>query len=419
MSKRRVRIVSAAAFYVSRKENAELAFSDKEFYWTGIRGSEHYPEFYLREQRVARREGKLEVRRWGHLVAEPDNPYDCFAVAVHVDSVKIGNVSASIAEYLQWYVNHFAAQNVELRVPVRIEMAKTGKYYFDPEFEENAHHRDVVLGGYVALPTLSVLDAQSSKEEAEEQLMWIWNVMPQELKNTLTDTFLAENHELMQYLRARRFRAPLAAIPNSSDPEALPPMIQGFFHDRRREVRSERQRERVAQMQEQLRIKEEARNEREARQSAREEAIAQMLQGGASITATMKHHGTTRSTIGRIASEHGIDLGNTSSGLNAANLAASQGRVERCIAAAELADSGVSPIEVARRLTLGRSTAPNMISDGRFYLDPHRNTTRLARAIDAALDQASLEGLSKSIRRRAMSDARVLRSMHPTLLPEQ
>ena len=29
MSKRRVRIVSAAAFYVSRKENAELAFSDK------------------------------------------------------------------------------------------------------------------------------------------------------------------------------------------------------------------------------------------------------------------------------------------------------------------------------------------------------------------------------------------------------
>ena len=55
MSKRRVRIVSAAAFYVSRKENAKLAFNDKEFYWTGVRGSEHYPEFYLREQRVARR----------------------------------------------------------------------------------------------------------------------------------------------------------------------------------------------------------------------------------------------------------------------------------------------------------------------------------------------------------------------------
>lgn len=409
-----VDLIGAEAYERSPWDHSDLDFENTDFFWMGIRGTNFRPQYVLEQQALARHRGKRELKAHAHLVAEPDNPHDPLAVAVYSDARQhIGYVGAHIARNLHWHVR-------------RIE--QTGSAAFTRillKFNEEPPHDDYDYDDYedldlpeawIALPTFRRLERLGHWDEAERQLFRIWTEMPREVRHSLVGTFLDQNTELMKYLRSVRTSAPLAAIPDSDDPGALPPQLRSFFLDRRPEIRSEKVQEKSEKRLLELQAKQRKKEAKEREKRVLSDAIAEMLLAGASRSRIESELGTSAYTISRVAKERGLTNSLGAPGMNIASLRAAEGRVKRCLQAAAMADEGLIYSEISSALGIGPSTVKDLVADGRFYQNPNRNASRLRQAVTAHNDPETLSALSKKQLQRTKADIRVLRDRHPHLL---
>lgn len=390
MSEKKVVGVEA---YLRPLGDRSLSLDETYFFWAGVRSADYFPSYHRERKRLARQRRVRELRDWAVLVAEPENDYDPFAVGVYSGGVQVGYVAATVAEFMHWHIRQFEVRGIRLVVPLLLtygpqpgdedDFDEDGRSWFGDIYSD-----DYPSGTWAALPTLQELDKHSDWDAAEKQLFEIWDKMPKRIQHSLVGTFLEQNTELMDYLKSARRDAPLAAIPYSSDPGALPPQVRGFFLDRRLEVRLEKERLRRQAMDE------------------RNQAIASRVGEGHSVNAVAEQFGLSETTVRRVAKEKGVVPAPSAT-------AASLARAERCRRAASLADSGKTIAEVARTLDVSSGTAQSLVTDGRFYQDPSRSWDRLALAQGVASGEKPPGGASSWARRRSRTDARILASLFP------
>lgn len=378
-------------------------FDKVDFYWAGIRSTGYFPKYYRQVDVMMKRARVQEWRTWAELVPEPENDYDPLAVAVYSETnVQMGYVGESVARYLHWMLQHLEVCGFVVVVPVLIV---TGDV---PDgWEEENEELDPSV--YMALPTFQVLERHMRRDDADAQLHELWEKTPPDIQDSLVGTFLDQNATLMSYLRSVRETAPLAAIPDTDDPSALPPQLQGFFHDRRHEIRDRRARECLEQQ-------EIAAKEKRLRTSARDDAIALMIREGSSRSEMVRKLGTSVSTIERVARQRGLTLSKVYGGDNDYSSRLAGERIERCLAAAGMADDGEPYILIGRVLGIAPQSVKRLVADGRFYRNPEKYPDRLQTARSVASRPASEESMTKNQKQRVRGDIRALRARNPTLL---
>lgn len=358
-------------------EKADLDWDDKVSFVTGIRGNAYHPEAYKDEA--------LRGEVWFELVPEPNNPHDPHALAVDLHGVRAGYVGANMAAYYQWLVR--AANG-------------TGMRCFTPGFIE------APTSTWLVLPTLKVAEDVLDAPNLEQRLRAIYDGLPRELQELIEgDGFHPSDSTAAELWKYRSLETSL--FPTRPDPESYSWGWSRVFNT----VRLERN-ERQAEARRQKREQEQA--DKERRRQAREESAAQRDSRIRELT----HHGHSKAAIGRILGvSHdtirkvvGNSNGMPQGGSNPWSETMQDERIERCFRAIELQQEGATRQQIAQLLGVGPDTVKELLADGRSYLDPEANPTRLALARRAKTEgwtnaKAKAAGVSGL---RAAKDARIL-----------
>lgn len=403
------KIVGDGAYHFNVHNVGGKSLDERSFYWAGLRGTDYYPRYYKAAKRKLIREKRTRIRDRALLKAHPENKVDPFAVGVYKAHEQIGWVGTTMAERMQWHVLHAAQRSIQFSVPVLLIC----------EEEDYNLPDDALPEAYIALPTLQVLEAESDWDSAEEQLFQIWELTPEDIKDSLTKTYLLQNTDLMKFLKSMRMKAPLAALPDSENPEALAPILQGFFHDRRHEIQAEQWELKQQIREEKNRIKEREKEKREKLTKEKHASIAEQLRNGHSLSSIEKSLHTSAETIKKVAHNLHMQIPEREGGFNEENLTKLKIRIEKCIQASKLRESGLTHYDIHLKMKVGQSVVKDLVIDGNFYRNPNLFQERLQKArevLEIRKNGTNTQSLLEFLSRRNLRDARFLEFLRQDLI---
>ena len=373
-----LRLVGREAYFRDIYDHS-LSFDETHFFWGGVRSADYFPRYHRERQLLAKRRKVARLEDEADLVPEPDNDYDPFAVGVWVREVQIGYVSATVAEYMHWHLRHLEAKGHRVAVPLLTTYGDD-----EDDDDDDIYAKDYPTGTWAALPTFKTLEKYNDWSEVERQLMEVWAEAPTEVRHSLTSTFLPANELLMAHLRSVRHRAPLAAIPDSEDPAALPPQLAGFFLDRRLEIQREK-----------MLLKWELKRQRD-------DDIVAAVDAGVPRAEVARQVGLAVSTVSNIFRER-------------KKSAAEEARVERAEdpsgGTAAARDGGA--VEQPSGTAVADEAVPAVSEDEAFYADPSRDRERVELARIAMRKGGLARFADPKVAERARADGEFLRREHP------
>lgn len=383
---RRLELVSTAAFVAARSRGNDDNFDAVDEFVTGVRAWDYFRKVFR---------GQPLGPVWFELVPEPENRHDGCAVAVDLDGERAGYVAASMAAHLHWRVR---------------QLNRDGLACFVPGWRDE----DEV---WMALPTFQALDRRVDVHRALAEVAAVWADLPDDARERVEgNSFHILEREVWAQWCARRGLAPCAGIPARPDLEQVPPLVNRFLMERRREVIAERARLRGAEREAARATKEEEtaarRRAKEREKADRDERIGVILRDGGSVTGTARELGVSEHLVRRVRDELGLTPISPTGGAGQGQ----QQRLARAQRALELAEAGMSRARIGRELAVGVDSVKDLLSLARFVAEPERFVGRLAYA-RRAHEQGWTNGqVSTSGARRAVTDARALALARPASL---
>ena len=382
----RLELVSAAAFAAAKRRGNDGDFDSVDEFVTGVRASE-----YFRKAFRGRRPGPV----WFELVPEPENRYDGCAVAVDLEGERVGYVAASMAAHLHWRVR---------------QLNRDGLACFVPGWQD----LDEV---WMALPTFQALDRRVDAERALAEVEAVWTDLPSEVRARVQEnSFHIRERDVWAHWCARRHLAPCAGIPARPDPDQVPPLVNWFLMDCRREVMAERARVRAVEREAARAAKKgeiaARRRAKEQKKADRDQRIGVALRGGGSVTGTARALGVSEHLVRRVRDELGLTPMTQTGG----PAQGQQQRVARAQRALTLFGEGMSRADIGRELGIGVDSVKDLLSLARFLAEPERFAGRLEYARRAHEQRWTNGQVPTSGARRAVTDARALALTQPAAL---
>lgn len=179
--------------------DAEKDFDKKDYFQSGIRGT----DFYKREL--------LSVNTWGEtlleLVPEPSHKLDSNALAVDLKGARIGYIGGAIAAIYQGMVR---------------SLRQSGKRVFTYGFVFKPHN------GVIVLPTIAKM-SELIEAESSLTIKEFWESLPTEFHQKVFDNNYHFNRETALELYSYRDTAPLFVPYDRNTPEEAIPMSWGPF----------------------------------------------------------------------------------------------------------------------------------------------------------------------------------------------
>lgn len=213
----------------SISKDDERSLDEVPYYWVGLRGSQ--------ENWVASRPYHPDIvhELWGELVPEPRNRHDPTALAVDLDAVRAGYVSARAAAHMHWRVREMNVRGFAVEVPLELEVT------------------DGVVGAFVALPTFHTWDERFLEDHVAQarRLLPIWEELPPDAwEQIIRDAFHLQPWTLEAVVNtAASLGITGVGFPVHPVPEATPRSINILMYNLRRrntaKVREERRIERL------------------------------------------------------------------------------------------------------------------------------------------------------------------------------
>lgn len=209
----------------------ERSLDEVECFWMGLRGSQ------LNGASSLRYDYGVTHEIWGELVPEPLNPHDPTALAVDVDGVRVGYVSARAAEHMHWRVRELNSRGLAVEVPVRLTI-----YAGD-------------VSAMAALPTFKTWDEHLLEDHVEQarRLAPVWSHLSEGVRaQIIEDGFHLQPCTLEAFVSAADdLGITGVGFPKRPVPEALPRsvgLLLTSIRHRHREEQRKKQQERDARV---------------------------------------------------------------------------------------------------------------------------------------------------------------------------
>lgn len=331
-----------------------------------ISATQHFIDAY--EPLAARGRTRLDVE----LVPEPDNSFDHWAVAVHMDGRKAGFIGAHQAAWWHDVIAGLNRSGTGVVTAARIEEwgPEPLVYIALPKWEQRlALATDLGLIGQVeqvlrALPT-DVLDDLLGR--AFDPLT------SQDAEALYSVAHLAPS---LSWNRGTHYGSPDPGTPSPYFSHTL----REWLLERREQARVEREAralERKREREEQRRAAEE-RREQAARQREKDRAQAlDLWNQGLSMAAIARELGCSGSKVSALLREAGAPPRSPAvHGENEANVRARQERLERCRTVLTMQREGATRRQIGEALGLSMDSVKMLLRDARFYEDPTTNPQR-------------------------------------------
>lgn len=395
---------------ISRFDQRE--FAERPLAWAGVRGATYADPALLHYA-----PGQWQ-RLWGELVPEPFNEHDPNAVAIDVDGVRIGYLSATYVRYAHTCICALNNRGFRVLVPVRYRT----RYVRELKL--------FMVDAFVARPTFEEFDKLlPTQEECDALLQPLWDALEESVREQIARDRFRLTEETLAHLIDLRHMAPevgLPAIPrlsavsyeaNKFVSKKLVPWrwkrdqrIVDAFEDGWRQVDISRMQGVSSNIVSRV-LRDAGIDTSTPRVSPRQrqlrDQIVERLTQGSTRREAMEELGVSASEVSAAIKGAGISVPSRA-GLNDYTRDSMRARLETCRRAVELADAGLTYAQIADTLEVGHSTIKTLLRDGRFFQDPTTNTDRLARAQALWGSGAKHGQLSTAADKQALRDGNVL-----------
>jgi len=403
-----------------------------DHYWTGVRGHGYFDGAYRSLDAWGRRHPGELIRIVGELKEEYDNEYDSTAVAVYLDGLKSGYVSASSSCTVFGYVAHLRSRGIRCLVPV--------EYEHDGADTDAEYSRSV----YIALATVRRIPELVDAPLVEGELESFWDHLSAEDRDSFRKAGWHLDERTLTILNAHRPGLPHVLIPRICD-GSEPHPVRIFLMRRRRECAEEREEETVRRNSEIVRLCENfgsiaevartlglststiSRVLREAgvprstpKLKVTDDEIIHAYGRFSNMSRVGRELGISSTTVSHVLDRHGVERsgrGIASTGMNGHNASAMLERNERCSQVLEMRESGASLDEISRALGISKGTAKILVRDGKFYRQPSSYPARISLAREMQNDpEGCASGMWNARVRKVKRDLAFLLQEHPDLI---
>jgi hypothetical protein len=344
------------------------------------------------------------------LVPEPGNPYDRWAVALHLEGRRVGYISAEDSGL--WHDIVFAYNRAGSAVLAEGIVHTYG---------EDTTGLTVLLPGFEDAETL--MSDLGLFQECDAVIA----ALPEEARDRILDS---ERYGLsasdVRLLRSKKHLAPSLNWHKSRGsrledryPTALYRRLIELDQLKRARMWEEKQAARQEARLERERLKQETRDAKAAAQEAFVERVKVVHASGASMSAMCRDLGCSASRIKRVLSLKGLDA------LPKQNQVAKDERMVRAQQALRLQQGGYTRNQIAGKMDCSFETVKSMLKDAKFYADPWTDLERLhlVRASkDPSVISLSFLAAASSLRvtqaklKSARRDFSIISKLHPKIM---
>lgn len=344
------------------------------------------------------------------LVPEPGNPYDRWAVALHLQGQRVGYVSAEDSGL--WHDVVFAYN-------------RTGSAVYADAF---VHTYDEGMTGLtVLLPGFHDAEQLMLELGLFRECDAVIDALPEEARDRILES---ERFGLsaadVKLLRSKKHLAPSLnwhASRGSRLEDRYPTALYRRLIERDQIERARIWEEKQAARQEAKKERERVGDEKRAAKAAAEETFAAhvlvLRKAGATITAMRRELGCSDSRIKRVLELNGVER------LPQQNQASKDERLVRAQRALLLQEGGYSRNEIAAKMECSFETVKAMLKDAKFYADPWTDVERLylvRTSRDPSVTILSFEAAATKLQvtpsklKSARRDFSIISSLHPNIL---